>query len=219
MPRRRFDLYETNRKQTEAIRLHLDRWIDEGETILEPCVGNGAMLRVLEEAYPLCRIVTNDINPDVQVSPDYQLDMTLPESWDRILEETRGIDWVITNVPFNRAEAILPLALKSVRWGVYTILPLNYLEPTGGRGDWLQENPLSLLWTFGQPRPSYTDKGTHFITTAWMGWDKREVWRDPDRGTDVRFLTNWTDLSVPDNWQMETWRWMTEEGTEEALNP
>lgn len=190
MARRKFDLYETNERQTHIL---LDILQDRGLltryqtiTILEPCAGNGAILEVLRDRLPHARIITNDPNPDVSIIPDFRLDMTDPESWETIRRETEPVDWVITNVPFSEAESLLPLARKHVLRGVATILPLNYLEPTGGRGDWLDHNRPDFLYSFGQPRPSYTGEGTHFITTAWYGWH-----RSGYQGTDIRFLMNW----------------------------
>lgn len=134
--------------------------------VVEPCVGAGDIASVL--AGPLRCVVTNDI--DRSRPADFHRDATSPSAW-RVFEREGQIDWVVTNPPFNRAEAIVPLAYEHARKGVAMLLRLSYLEPCGERAEWLAEHPPTAALVL--PRISFTGDGkTDSTTCAWFVWEK-----------------------------------------------
>lgn len=130
-------------------------------SVLEPCVGQGAI------AEPLRRIgaevVTNDLDPNVEA--DHHLDISLASSWAQLPRT----DWVISNIPFGLAQEIVPYAVEASRLGTIMLLRLSYLEPTKKRRQWLRDNPPDAV-RIGS-RPSFTGDGkADSVTSAWMFW-------------------------------------------------
>lgn len=196
------DFYPTPSKLVKVL---LDR-VEVSDLLYEPCAGEGHIVRPLLEQTN-CPIIASDIQLSAEMSElcrscsnrvDYWLsDVSIPSSWacrfGFVGESSNGFNsrpqWVITNPPFNQAEAIVPLAFDYATEGVAMLLRLSYLEPTKGRGEWLAEHQsqLSNLIILGSPRPSFTGKGTDTCTTAWMVWRKDWV----GSNTQVEFVTNW----------------------------
>ena len=175
-PRQRFDLYETPEAITNDLLNSYSDWFgclyDDSITIFEPCVGNGAILNPIKKFYeggttPL--IVTNDIQKGLG---QYWMDATEEECWSGCWKDLgkNGLDFVITNPPYNQAFEILTHAQKYARTGVILLLRLSFLEPTKKRGKWLQAHPPTFIRVYGSPRPKFTEPSTDTVTTAWMGW-------------------------------------------------
>jgi len=143
--------------------------------ILEPCAGDGAIARVLVEAG--CDVLTNDI--DSRHRPALNYDATQGELWSDPF--TRGVDWVITNPPFNIAFPILEQAWLLARVGVAFLLRKTFLEPTDtykrrgvvvpGRGGWLSVHPPTRI--IGLPRHRFRGKGNDSVSCDWMIWEKQ----------------------------------------------
>lgn len=170
MARQKNDFYETAPWQTRALLAHQPI----SGTVLEPCVGDWSIVRVLnDEAPAITGIITNDIDP--QRSADFHFDAASPELWCEILK-LGGVDWVVSNPPFLMpvCRDIVIQALKYARVGVAMMLPLSFREPTpkiNPRGPFLEENPISRLLTL--PRYSFTGNGkTYSMTTEWAIWIK-----------------------------------------------
>lgn len=141
--------------------------IAPGSTILEPCAGAGDLVGPLCEAGHT--LMTADIDPAAAV--DHHLDMTRAESWAQL----PPADWVVSNLPFSRALAILRHAVEHARVGVAVILRLTFLEPTtegpDARADWLAAHPLTKQIVL--PRYSFTGDGkVDSVTCAWMIWER-----------------------------------------------
>lgn len=183
MTRRKLDAYYTLAPVVKALTAR----VNITGPVLEPCCGGG----VISDLFPGC--LTNDIDPDVPAR--WHEDATQPEFWDRFSDGMgiygpHEVDWVVTNPPFNQAFPILEHAWEHARLGVAMLLRLSFLEPTNGRGPWLQvhSGQMTDLIIFGSPRPSFTGNGTDSVTTAWM------VWRKIPRVSFypvVQFVTNW----------------------------
>ena len=183
MTRRVLDAYPTPARLTQALLYY----VPIAGRVLEPCAGEGQMAEALE----LCdrsrvRVVyRNDIDPAYNCQHSEDATDFRAAIWQV------PCDWVVTNPPYGRAEAILANAYRCARTGVAFLLRLSFLEPTNGRRVWLQEHQeqLSHLLVFGSPRPSFTDDGrTDSATVAWMVWQ-----RGWSGGTLVRFITGWRD--------------------------
>lgn len=148
----------------------------DGEyVILEPCVGESAILQVLQHRFQKSRFITADINSEHD--PDWNADMTLKHSWESLFANTERPDWTITNPPFSTAIHILENAYEYSKIGVVMLLRLTFLEPTKKRMTFLQKHPPNKMIIFGQPRPSFTNNGeTDSVTTAWFIWTKDGVY-------------------------------------------
>lgn len=167
--RRDDDFYETPRWQTEALLKRL--LFQRSAVILEPCAGNGAIVRALRAHGHL--VLTNDL-----VLRDFplnsQLDVTQEKAWLAITRRLSvRLDAIITNLPFFLAMAVLQHAGHYAPI-VATILRRTWDEPVEDeasgidRGEWLALHPCT-----GQivlPRTSYRGVGGDSATTAWFVW-------------------------------------------------
>jgi hypothetical protein len=166
--RNAFDYYPTPDWMTRSL-LEFHPTI-AGAFVLEPCSGDGAIVRVLEAAG--CVVITNDV---VQRHPaQTHMDATDPAFWSSL----PYVEWVITNPPFNVAFPILQHAFKTAQVGVALLLRKTFLEPTEERGPWLAEHPPARL--IGQPRYSFRGKGSDSVSCDWCVWLKHPgTWYEP----------------------------------------
>lgn len=156
------DFYETPAFQTRSLLTFHP--VIRGSTVLECCSGRDAITRVLR-AEAGCTVHTNDIDP--RHPAETHFDATNGNYW---MHHAPAIDWVVTNLPFNIAIKILPLALMHARLGVATVLLKSFDEPTEDRGEWLHAYP----WTrkICQPRHSYRGTGSPSMASDWFIWEK-----------------------------------------------
>lgn len=164
--RRKNDFYPTPEWATREL---LRRVPQISGYILEPCVGDGAIARVIDGGDRV--VYGSDVDPQMNCS--FCGDATREDFWvgvkDTMFEDR--IDWVVTNPPFNVAPQIVPLAYRHAVKGIAMLLRLSYLEPTEDRGAWLNEHPPTSLIIL--PRISFTGNGkTDSITCAWMVFEK-----------------------------------------------
>lgn len=162
--RRAFDYYPTPAWMTMALlkRVHVF-------DVLEPCAGEGAIVDALR-ANSVTIVATNDIDPARPAQ--FHLDATLRESWMALspppYDGTRPY-WGVTNLPFNLADLIVPLAVEFLP-AFATILRLSWLEPTHARAQFLAENPPTRVVVL--PRHDWRGDGqTDSVTSAWFVWD------------------------------------------------
>ena len=156
--RRKLDFYPTPEWATKLL---LESVSISGH-ILEPCVGQGHMADVLEQAGHT--VTTNDI--DESTEADFHVDARTPELWNKVAP-----DWTITNPPYSDAMAVLRQAESGSRKGVALLLRLSFLEPTIKRRDFLLLKPPTRLIVL--PRISFTGDGkTDSVTVAWMIWER-----------------------------------------------
>lgn len=150
MARRPRDAYYTPEAATLALLTHVP--FISG-TILEPCAGEGHIVRPLE-AMDAGFVIASDITTGNDA-----------RTW---WPETH-IDWVVTNPPFNQAFEIVQNAHNHCD-NLAMLLRLSWLEPTHKRGEWLQRNPPNQIIVL--PRISFTGDGkTDSVTCAWMVWE------------------------------------------------
>lgn len=161
------DFYATPAWMTQALlrRVPLALW-EVG--LVEPCVGNGAILRELPA---LADVLTNDLVARPPVVPAFLLDARAPSTWDAFAVAGR-LDVVVTNPPFDVAFDIVQPAWDAVRVGVALLLRLSWLEPTEDRGPWLAAHPPTRVIVL--PRHDFRGNGkTDSVTSAWMVWAKQ----------------------------------------------
>ena len=184
--RRDFDFYETPTLMADyMVRMWIKtlREAREYGFMFEPCVGDRALVNVIENRVKDTKFVTNDV--DTSRVAGNHFDMTHTHNWNRFKQKV-DIGLVVTNPPFSAAFDILQNAHRIARFGVLLLLRLSFLEPTKKRGEWLKRNPPNRVMIFGQPRPSFTAGGNDSVTTAWMFWSKV----DP-RYYPIEFATRW----------------------------
>lgn len=182
--RRQNDFYPTPEWATRELLRHVPQI---GGYILEPCVGDGAIARVIDGDNRV--VYGSDIDPQMNCS--FCGDATRRDFWAGVREtmfEGR-IDWVVTNPPFNVASQIVPLAYEHSDKGIAMLLRLSYLEPTEDRGAWLNEHPPTGLIIL--PRISFTGDGkTDSVTCAWMVWDKQQSRQKIIIASNPKFVTS-----------------------------
>lgn len=153
-------------------------------TVLEPCVGDGAIVKAGPMMAPLSspRVfahrdwVTNDL--DQRWSADHHLDASNPELHKRLDSVFGGVDWVVSNPPFTPAIDIITHSLRHARVGVAMHLRASIHEvlKTGVRRTWMAEHqPTGILWLprFAYQRSKTTGKWTtDSVCACWVVWLK-----------------------------------------------
>jgi hypothetical protein len=178
--RRTNDFYETPPWMTRALLHHVP---EIAGTILEPCAGDLSIEAVLSSesmaslnspGAQSVTLITNDIDPN-RVA-EFHLDAADPELYRQIAHRYGGVDWVITNPPYQMplCTNIVSLAVRHARVGVAMMLRISFKEPTAKvnpRGPWLEAHPITRELVM--PRHSFTGNGkSDSCTTAWMIWSK-----------------------------------------------
>jgi hypothetical protein len=163
--RRAFDYYPTPQWMTRA----LMRRIAKPHNVIEPCAGQLAIVNVLRSTgYYGGFIESNDMDPSTPC--DTHQDAAREEYWRGLtMRRDNRPEWVVTNVPFDLADQIVPLAVRHVG-KVATVLRLSWLEPTAARQRFLAEHPPTQLVVM--PRWDFKGRGaTDSVTSAWFVWE------------------------------------------------
>lgn len=166
--RRERDFYPTPEGLT---RILLDHAPVIGGRIYEPCVGEGHIAKMLNEAKWNNNVYTCDINP--ACVPNYVGDSRT--FWPKFPYES--FDWLITNPPFNQAAEMVKMwhgkmQEGKIKLGMALLLRLSFLEPASNRADFLRNHPPDALLVC--PRTSFTGDGkSDSVTCGWMIWSDR----------------------------------------------
>jgi hypothetical protein len=162
------DFYETPRWLTEAIIPHLRPYAPQ--RILEPAAGHGAIVRLLESAFPEAEIDTGDVSTgqDFLVHP-YPADY----------------DLIMTNPPYSLALDFIQRALDLRRTEQSVVGMLLRVNFAGGqaRAPFFRRNKPSIYIT--PRRPDFTGGGGDATEYAWFVWDGRQhnvEWLDTENG-------------------------------------
>lgn len=161
--RRAFDYYPTPAWMTRALIKRVHPF-----DVLEPCSGENAITDVLTAHG--ASVVTNDL--DTSRPSNFHLDMTKRFSWELLTYPfmEKRIYWGVTNVPFDLADVIVPLAVEHLQCFA-TILRLSWLEPTRARQIFLKEHPPCTVIVM--PRWDFKGRGqTDSVTSAWFIWEQ-----------------------------------------------
>lgn len=149
--RRERDFYPTPAWCTRAI---LPKLVGlHGASVLEPCKGDGAIMRELEK-------YTDNIDwAEIALGRDF-----FKWTFDR------RYDFVVTNPPYSLAMEFISRSL-SLSDCVVMLLPLSFLASTKRRNWWMTHG-LTALWVLSK-RPSFTGDGkTDATDYAWFVWDQ-----------------------------------------------
>jgi hypothetical protein len=175
--RRALDFYETAPWQVDALVDYVPelsqnlgppaRGIWRGAAIWCPCVGDGSIVRRLQERGIAGPFVTMDIDPARPA--DFHGDMTQRDNWQACVERFGRPAWVVDNVPFGVALAFAQHAVEFACLGVALMTRISFAEPTRDRGPWLRDQPIDLSIVL--ERYSFTGNGkSDSATTAWQVW-------------------------------------------------
>jgi len=95
-----------------------------GQTCWEPCCGEGDMARPLGEYF--ADVHATDVHDYSATFPDQFGVMDFASNW--MGDDTKEVDWVITNPPFRIAGDIITNALRAARHGVAMFVRTSFLE-------------------------------------------------------------------------------------------
>ena len=139
--------------------------------VWEPACGEGHMSRALQEYFK--KTISTDIfdygygNIHDFLETDENIDY--------------GIDWIITNPPFNRAEEFVTKALKIAKVGVAVLCRVTWME-SSKREPFFEENQVSIFAPFigrlAMFKGRVDQKGASATAYAWFVWIK-----DSDKDT------------------------------------
>lgn len=138
-----------------------------GQTILEPCCGNGAVAKVIEAAGH--KVVARDLY-------DWGYGET---GRDFIVDPVEPVDGVITNPPFNLSMEFTKRALECVQEKKGKVAILNRIQWLEGqkRKQMFCSLPLSKVWIFSKRLPRFHrfdfvgKPGTSLLGFAWFVFD------------------------------------------------
>lgn len=183
--RRELDAYLTPARATAIL---LERTPElRGQTLLDPCCGDGRMARQILEAPTslrrrFARVHLNDVHEGRLEHAEAALaDVEGVSTW---RSQRDAADpglyvpapcWVVSNPPFNAAGAIVHQALRGAARGVAMLLRSTWLEPCGSspkapRGDrrWLVDLPPTRQIILG--RVSFNGAGSDSAGCIWAIW-------------------------------------------------
>ena len=168
------DFYVTPAWGTRAL---IDHEEFEGR-ILEPCCGDGAMAEVLKETGN--RVIASDL---------YDLGYGKVEDFLKIERRQRNI---VTNPPFNIAEAVIDHALSIADGKVCFLLRSAFIE---GQGRWhriYNERPPTRILVFSSRLSIYpasdNRQGGGTTSYAWFIWDMMDVKRSDPKRTELVWI-------------------------------
>lgn len=137
----------------------------EGE-IWEPACGDGAMSRVLEQTG--CSVVSTDL-----------FDRGFGEAGVDFLKADRVSDNIVTNPPYNSAEAFVKSGLTQSRRKMALLLRLAFVEGANRQKTIFAKMAPTRIWVFSERITFYpagaVQKGSGTTAYAWFVWDKMDM--------------------------------------------
>jgi hypothetical protein len=157
------DYFPTPPWGTRALMEHVLRPEDRPfRDCLEPACGEGHMARALSEYFESVR--AHDIH-------DYGYGQGLK---DFLASDFDPVDWIITNPPFNQAEAFIHHALKIARCGAAFLVRASFLESVGRYERLFRDAPPQQIAIFTQRLPIVKGrldrKASSATSYAWLVW-------------------------------------------------
>jgi hypothetical protein len=135
-------------------------------SIWEPACGDGAMARVLQT-------IGNPV-----ISTDL-FDRGYGEDGVDFLKANRTVDNIITNPPYNSAEAFVKAGLRQARRKIALLLRLAFVEGANRQRTIFTVAPPTRIWVFSERITFYPagaiQKGSGTTAYAWFVWDKQDI--------------------------------------------
>lgn len=164
------DYFPTPEWATHAL---IDNEGFEGE-IWEPACGDGAMSRVLERTG--CPVHSTDL-----------FDRGYGEAGVDFLRADHVSDNIVTNPPYNSAEAFVRAGLARSRRKMALLLRLAFVEGANRQRTIFTKTPPTRVWVFSERITFYpagaVQKGSGTTAYAWFVWDQQ----DPGK-TEMKWL-------------------------------
>ena len=162
------------------------------QEVWEPACGRGHMASVLQGYFG--RVMASDVADYSMLEtagPAYRgqtrvMDFTCPHSVPRRIEKA-GVDWIITNPPYNLGAHFVERALDlKPRRGVAMLVRLAFLEGLKRHAGIFSVRPPAIIAQFVERVPMYrarlSGKGSTATAYCWL------VWRTDIRANDTRFF-------------------------------
>lgn len=150
--------------------------------VLEPCAGDGRILRAVQARWPHRGLRAVEINGHYEAAlrPWAITHIADFRVWAQDHRRTFagcegcGPTLIITNPPYSIAREIVDAAFAVARPDatIAMLLRLGFLE-SDKRRDWWQDHPLDALYVLSK-RPSFTGTGTNFSAYGWFVWGGTE---------------------------------------------
>ena len=135
-------------------------------SIWEPACGDGAMSRVLETTG--CPVISTDL-----------FDRGFGEAGIDFLKAERIADNIVTNPPYNSAEAFVKAGLLQSRRKMALLLRLAFVEGANRQRTLFAKTPPARIWVFSERITFYpagaVQKGSGTTAYAWFIWDKQNM--------------------------------------------
>ena len=156
------DFYPTPDWATRAL-IDNERFVGQ---IWEPACGDGTMAKVLQ-----------DTGQPVDASDLY--DRGYGEIGVDFLKADRVSDNIVTNPPYNSAEAFVKAGLAQSRCKMALLLRLAFVEGANRQRTIFAKTPPTRIWVFSERITFYpagaVQKGSGTTAYAWFVWDKISV--------------------------------------------
>ncbi|MFG1189679.1 hypothetical protein [Xanthobacter flavus] len=142
--------------------------------VWECACGNGAMSKVLEKTSK--SVISSDL-----------YHRGYGQSGIDFLKSEKKFDNIVTNPPYNSAEAFVKKGLILSQKKFALLLRLAFLEGANRANTIFHKTPPSRVWVFSERITFYpagaVQKGSGTTAYAWFVWD-----RDSSRGTELKWL-------------------------------
>lgn len=142
--------------------------------VLEPCAGEGRIIRALDRRQTYTNVMGIDINPKYSGVLTRDFLVWAYFDYPRQINELGWPSLIISNPPYRIAQSVVEAALQvgGPNTMVMMLLRLGFLE-SKKRRDWWQEHPIDALYVLSK-RPKFTGKGTDATAYGWFVWDGLE---------------------------------------------
>ena len=136
---------------------------------LEPAVGDGGILNVIRERYPIIHWHTCDIRPvpDLSVKKHISGDYLEWASQDEVKARPK-YDVIITNPPFSLAMEFIQASLP-LGYSVVMLLRVAFLE-SKDRNAWIRQNMPDYIYVLPNRQGGTSDGKTDNAAYGWFHW-------------------------------------------------
>lgn len=146
-------------------------------TILEPCCGQGHIVKALREMYEEDKIFSSDI----VYRENAVCENHCQEIKDFLKDDFEKVDNIITNPPFKYAKDIVEKSLEIANDKVIMLLKIQFLESIS-RKEFLENSPLKYVYVYSKRvntlrdgltiNPTNNKKWSSAFLFCWFVWEK-----------------------------------------------
>ena len=171
------DFYATPVNEVENI-LNVTYINLDDVTVLEPCCGDGAMVKGIKQYWPNAHIIATDVKERATAS--YEFDHLAGDDYDFLSDNypiNEDIDYIIMNPPYSTIEPFVIRALEIAEKGVLMLGRLQFLEGKSRYENILKDNPPTDVWVYVDRIKCYKNGNTSLPGSsaqayAWFFWNK-----------------------------------------------